>query len=526
MLRTLLPPWIDLSWASVLLVVLTVLILLGRFALVTSGKRQLPPGPRGLPILGNAFQLSRNAWTIFEDWKGQYGPIIYLNIAGQPFVVFNTSKVAFDLLTRRANKYSDRHRTIVGSEILTGGLHIAFARYGEGWRRLRRAAHEGLHKDVLHSFHAVQSLEAVVLADSLIRDPDSWDNHLQRTTASTIMAVTYNLPPLESETDPSIAHIRAHMDRLAYALYPGNYLVEIFPWMNYIPASLAKWKRDAQAWFVKDSETFLDLMNDTLRRAEKDDHPSFVASAMAQKHRHGLSDLDAAWLAASLYGAGAETSYSALQWFILAMVRFPEMQKQAQLEIDQVVGRSRLPEFLDEEQLPYVCALVREVLRWRPPIPLGLPHRLTEDDWYEGYFLPKGTLCIANVWAINRDEDVYGPDAHLFNPDRHLDEHGQLAPAVANTQDEGHASYGFGRRMCVGRHIGNASLFIDFATVLWACEISPHVDDQGQVQLPDVYENTNTGLTLHPAPFKCSIKPRCPDATAILQEARDLGSHK
>lgn len=92
---------------------------------------QLPPGPPGLPLLGNLFQLSSDLWIPMQEWRRAYGPIVYLNVAGQPLVVLNTHKAAADLLDRRASIYSDRPRNIVASEILTGGLLVVFTRYGD-----------------------------------------------------------------------------------------------------------------------------------------------------------------------------------------------------------------------------------------------------------------------------------------------------------------------------------------------------------------------------------------------------------
>lgn len=67
-----------------------------------------------------------------------------------------------------------------------------------------------------------------------------------------------------------------------------------------------------------------------------------------------------------------------------------DIQKKAQAEIDRVVGRQRLPGFEDRNSLPYIEAIYREILRWKPPVPLGVPHATTEGDVYEGYFIPKG----------------------------------------------------------------------------------------------------------------------------------------
>ena len=83
--------------------------------------------------------------------------------------------------------------------------------------------------------------------------------------------------------------------------------------------------------------------------------------------------------------------------------RIPETQARAHAELDAVVGGSRLPTFADLSHLPYIRAMVKEALRWRPIAPSGPPHQTTEDDWYEGTFIPKGTVCIPNVWHLKRD---------------------------------------------------------------------------------------------------------------------------
>lgn len=154
------------------------------------------------------------------------------------------------------------------------------------------------------------------------------------------------------------------------------------------------------------------------------------------------------------------------------MTAFRDVQRRAQTELDTVVGRSRPPTFDDFDHLPFIRAILKEVLRWRPVDPVGLAHSTTEDDWYGGFFIPSGTIIIPNVWQMNRDPNVYGNDAAKFDPSRHLDEQGNLKATSVYAKDEGHVSYGFGRRICVGRHVANNSLFINMAMVLWAMDIS------------------------------------------------------
>lgn len=80
------------------------------------------------------------------------------------------------------------------------------------------------------------------------------------------------------------------------------------------------------------------------------------------------------------------------------MALFPGVQRKAQQELDTVLGSDRLPQFQDRENLPYMDALVKEVFRWHPVVPMGVSHTSTQDDICEGYFIPKGSSVLANIW--------------------------------------------------------------------------------------------------------------------------------
>ena len=102
------------------------------------------------------------------------------------------------------------------------------------------------------------------------------------------------------------------------------------------------------------------------------------------------------------------------------MVLHPGVQKRAQAEIDAVIGPNRFPDFEDRPSLPYINAVVKESMRWHFVLPLGryiffhhgyyhpdecpkgVPHLATNDDEYNGYYIPKGTLVIANAWSMTR----------------------------------------------------------------------------------------------------------------------------
>ena len=127
--------------------------------------------------------------------------------------------------------------------------------------------------------------------------------------------------------------------------------------------------------------------------------------------------------------------------FFLAMILHPKVMKKAQEELDRVVGKGELPNFAHRDDLPYINAMVKEVLRWSPPVPFGMPVRAMQDDVYRGCFIPAGATVIGNAWAICRDPEVY-PDPESFNPDRFLKD-GKINPLVFNPEDR---VFGAGRR--------------------------------------------------------------------------------
>ena len=92
--------------------------------------------------------------------------------------------------------------------------------------------------------------------------------------------------------------------------------------------------------------------------------------------------------------------------FFLVMMLYPEVQRKAQEEIDRVIGDDDLPDFDDRQRLPYVDAVMKEVLRWHPIVPMAQPHSSVKDDIYEGYFIPKGSLFIPNIWSVDLSRSV------------------------------------------------------------------------------------------------------------------------
>ncbi|KAH9051169.1 cytochrome P450 [Lactarius deliciosus] len=275
-----------------------------------------------------------------------------------------------------------------------------------------------------------------------------------------LRSTSYSLQPTKKASE--VRAINDFMTRLTRAGLPGVHLVEFLPWMMHIPSRFAKWKRDAEYRHEKHSTIFVGLFNNVCEKLlESIDSPSLVGKWIKDAHRYGISEREGAWLAGLTY--------------------------------------------------TYIRAMVKEVLRWRPLDPLGLQHRSTENDWYNGMFILEGTTTIVNVWHLNRDPTIYGADAAHVNLARFLDVNGEVAPCPADTKEE-------------GRHFSDNSLFIDIAMVLWACNIKSGKDEHGNVIPIDVDGWVGDEILVRPVSFKADISPRFPEAVTLLAGERELRS--
>ncbi|THG98108.1 hypothetical protein EW026_g4018 [Hermanssonia centrifuga] len=249
-------------------------------------RKQMPPGPPGLPLLGNIFQLTRSPWLRFVEWKDHYGSIFSLNLAGQPTVVINDFTTAADLLDRRSHIYSSRPRFIVANEILTGNMILSFMEYGPLWRKMRRAAHEAFNIRSSQSNRRLQEKGSVVLASSLLEDSSQWEEILQRSTASTVLCAIYDQAATEMGLDAIGGRVGEMLKRLSNACLPGRYLVEYFPMILHLPDMLAKWKREGKEFFKKDTIMFEGLMDSVRMKMNAGETRACLATALIEDEKN------------------------------------------------------------------------------------------------------------------------------------------------------------------------------------------------------------------------------------------------
>ncbi|WAR13177.1 CP17A-like protein [Mya arenaria] len=172
--------------------------------------------------------------------------------------------------------------------------------------------------------------------------------------------------------------------------------------------------------------------------------------------------------------AGLDTSRLTLQFELLHVAAYPDIQAKAQEEIDRVVGHDRLPGINDRPDLAYTEAVLHESMRISTVVPSGLWHETLCDTSIGSYKIPKGTPVMINHWALHNDPDAWD-QVEKFKPERYLDEHGKLGPKPRSW-----LPFGAGKRVCLGEFVAKSNLHLIFASLLqryrWSPEPGHHVD--------------------------------------------------
>ncbi|KAF9457684.1 cytochrome P450 [Collybia nuda] len=477
----------------------------------------LPPGPRKLPLIGNFLNvpLSR-PWIEYHTLcKELDTDIIHLNVAGNSIIVLDSFEAATELLEKRSHVYSGRPRMPMVSELMGQDYNIGLMPYGERWRKCRKLLHGALSADAMNRYRP-QTLKATRgLLNRLLDGRADLMDELRHLMGETIMSIAYGINILPKD-DPYVSIAETVVGSLAQAAVPGAFLVDAIPVLKYVPdwMPFAGFKRKAKEW-RKIALMAADMPFEAAKRKIKTRNaaPSFVSYCLEESKARKDPAFEESIIrdtAGTLYLASAHTTVAIIGSCVLGLLTNPDALKKAQQEIDLVLGIGQLPNFDDQESLPYVTAIVKEAFRWRDAVPLAFPHYIAVEDVYKGYRIPAGSIVMPNAWAMLHDENVY-PKPFEFNPDRFLKD-GKLDPEV---KDPGHASFGFGRRQCPGKNLAVSSVWITVASIIAAFDITKAVDESGNVIEP-THEYLQE-LVYMPLPFKCSIKPRSKEVEGLLR---------
>ncbi|KAG1747567.1 cytochrome P450 [Suillus lakei] len=469
-----------------------------------------PPGPPGWPLIGNVLDMPRiKHCLVFTEWGKKYGDISHVEVLGRHIIVLNSVKVAVEMIDNKSAVYSDRPVLSMSGELVGWKDSLGFLPYGDRFRQYRKNLHLVIgSRAAVGVYNQIEEVETHRFLKCVLVKPNQLQEHVRHTAGAIILRISHGYEVKENN-DPFVDLADRALDNLSQAAAPGAFMVDILPLLAKVPAWFpgAGFKRTAREW----RET-LEEMVSAPHKFVKDQMAAGVApiSFTSNLLEDREEDHAVKW-SAFLYTAVVpiRLTVSAIYSFFLAMTLFPDVQQKAQAEIDAVVGPDRLPSFADRESLPYIEALVKEVLRWSVVTPTGFPHSVTEDNIHDGYYIPKGSIVMANIWFMLNDPRTYAKPSQ-FNPERFLAKNGKEPEVEPRTM-----CFGFGRRICPGLHLADASIWISTAMSLAVFDISKVVENDVEIT-PEV--DPSFGSLSRPKPFKCSIKPRSATALGLIQQ--------
>ncbi|KAK7040215.1 hypothetical protein VNI00_010021 [Paramarasmius palmivorus] len=486
-----------MTWtiAAIILVVLTAAVWF-----LQLGRREsyLPPGPPTLPVLGNIHIFpTKYPHYRFTEWARQYGTIYSLKIGSQTAVVLNTMEHVRELLDRRNATTANRPRNYVLGMVEKQEALAYSPAAGALWRAQRKIANSILNPSSLPSHLPIQYAEVSQMLNDILHKPEDLCNHLNRYTFSVTTSIIYGKRCPSSTTREMVTFYEIQ-HTLAALASPGTVPpVDKLPILAYIPERWAPWKKLAKEIRQMQRVLYSGLFEECERRITntEDSNGCFVDDLLGQADKHGMDRKTNV------------TTSSLLKSLVLLLVESPEVQRKAYEEVDRVVGTQRAPVLDDYKHLPYVDAIIKEVQRLRPVVPLGLPHEASATEEYLGYAIPKNTTIFANVYGINHDPE-YFDDPESFRPERYLlTEHG-TKPGVDDRSFRADIGFGFGRRACPGINLAKNSVALVVMNLIWAFEFKPLLNPKTGNEVAVALSEYEEGLIFTPKSFQCRISPR------------------
>ncbi|XP_032040657.1 cytochrome P450 2K6-like [Aythya fuligula] len=495
-----------MDWASIvpvglLFVLILLLIVKIQYFQKSHVNKNLPPGPKPLPIIGNLHildlkKLDRTMIKLSET----YGPVFRIQMGPKTVVVLSGYDTVKEALVNHADAFAGRPKIQIVKE--TGkGKGVIFS-YGENWKVMRRFTLTtlrdfGMGKKAIEDRVVEEYGYLADVIESQKGKPLEMTLIMNAAVANIIVSIL--LGKRYDYEDPTFKRLLSLMnENIRLFGRPPVSLYNMFP---------------ALGFFLKDRKAFLENVKEVnafikvtfiehLKVLDRNDQRSFIdAFLVRQQEENGKDNVffdneNLTEVVRNLFAAGTDTTSTTLRWGLLLMMKYPEIQKKVQDEIEQVLG-SNPPRIEHRTQMPYTDAVIHEVQRFANILPLSLPHETTEDVTLKGYFIPKGTYIIPLLTSVLRDKSQWEkPDT--FYPEHFLDSEGKFV------KKDAFMPFSAGRRICAGETLAKMELFLFFTSLLQRFTFHPPPG----VSTSDLDISHTTGLTVPPVTHEVCAVPR------------------
>ncbi|KAM3932766.1 cytochrome P450 2K4-like [Leptodactylus fuscus] len=449
---------------SILLSVVVFLFLVNVFNKKDKKYRNFRPGPKPLPIIGNIHMINASKpHTSLLELSKKYGTIFSVDFGQEKLVILSGYETVKDALINHAEDFAGRPDSPILNKT-TNPNGIIFS-HGDNWKVMRKFTLStlrdfGMGKKSVENKISEECENLMQTLRSYGGKP--FDNQVLFNTAVANIIVSILLDRRFEYDDPTILKLMTlinenivFLESLMVKLYnsyptligwlPGSHrkLIENFKQMqDFVMATFAK---KGEEFDVNNQRSFIDAFLAKQREGKTESETYF-------------HDKNLGTLVSDLFAAGMETTSTTLRWGLLLMMKYPDIQKKIQNEIESVIGSAQ-PQAEHRKQMPYTDAVIHEIQRFGDIVPAGLPHSTVRDITFRGYFIPKGTTVIPLLHSALRDGSHFKKPEEFY-PEHFLDSEGNFK------KNEAFIPFSLGKRSCAGETLAKRELFLFFTTLL------------------------------------------------------------
>ncbi|KAK4356621.1 hypothetical protein RND71_025592 [Anisodus tanguticus] len=434
----------DLIWA-------TLIVTLFVYALYDKGKR-FPPGPTGLPILGNLHLLGKNLHQDLQKLAKKHGPIMYVRLGLVPAIVASSSDAAEKVLKTYDHIFASRPHHEASQYLAYGQKNLIFAKHGAYWRNMRKLCTVHLlSNQKINSFQFMRKKEVELLIESLKKEAH---DRVAVDLSANIMSLNANLTCLMvfgkkyMDEDLDKRGFKVVVQDVVHLAATPN-LGDFFPFLGVIDLQgLTRKLKDLSKVFDEFLEKIID---EHVHSHEKKQTKDFVDTMMdIMQSGEAEFQFDRRHIKAILLDmlmAAMDTSATSVEWILTELLRHPHVMTKLQKELEEVVGLERMVEESDLDNLKYLDMVLKEGLRLHSVVPI-MHHEAMEDCVVDGFHIQKGSRIMINCYAIQRDPNVW-PEPEKFLPERFVG-----SSIDIRGRDFQLLPFGSGRRSCPGMQLG------------------------------------------------------------------------
>ncbi|XP_006346716.1 cytochrome P450 CYP736A12-like [Solanum tuberosum] len=417
-------------------------------------KQKLPPGPKGLPIIGNLHMIGKNIHQDLHKIAKKYGPIMSMKFGVIPIIVASSPHVAEQFLKKHDLVFASRPNNRAMQIVAYNQRNLTFGKYGPYWRNMRKLCTlELLSPLKINSFQDMRKQQVTNFVTFINRAASS---HVEVDISANLALLSANMSCLmifgkeymDDEFDE-----RGFKDVIQEALIIAGTpnIGEFFPFLDKfdLQGLIPRMKKLAKVF-----DEFLErVIDEHVQNSKEEKQTKDIVDTMMNIMQSGEAEFEfdrrhVKAILLDLLIASIDTSATSIDWIFSELLRHPNIMKKLQKELEQVVGMNRMVEESDLGKLEYLNMIIKEGFRLHPIAPLLIPRESMEDCIIDGFNIPRGSRILVNTWAIGRDSEVW-PEPEKFMPERFVGSDIDL-----RGHDFQLLPFSSGRRRCPGLQLG------------------------------------------------------------------------